>query len=162
MRELVLWFDKCDFALVTRYKETMTLKRTWSFEDFFPLFNSKLHPLAPKYKQAFSFKWSGLLLRGSVTVHLTPCLFGLDSAALLMLIQHQLYLSNWIQASQTEISHTVIPYGDCSLLKCHSSRSKQCNENLWHVHNMQGSLIRFWMGQSGLFFYFQLFNKVDS
>ena len=39
--------------------------------------------------------------RGSITVHLTSCLTGLDSAALPMFYQLQIYLFGQIQTSQT-------------------------------------------------------------
>ena len=38
---------------------------------------------------------------GSITVHLTSCLFCLDSAALLMMNEQQFYLFGQIQTSQT-------------------------------------------------------------
>ena len=57
-------------------------------------------------------------LRGSITVLLTSCLFCLDSAALLMLNEQQIYLFGQIQTSQTgvELYRETSFYGECSFL----------------------------------------------
>ena len=57
---------------------------------------------------------------GSITVWLTSCLSGLDSAALLMLNQQQIYLFGQIKSSQTggqQYSDTS-PYEVCEFVPC--------------------------------------------
>ena len=59
-------------------------------------------------------------LRGSVTVRMTSCLTSLDSAALLMFNQQQIYLFGQIQTSQTgQPNKDTSPYevSECSLLQ---------------------------------------------
>ena len=58
-------------------------------------------------------------LKGSVTVWLTFCFFCLDSAALLMLNEQQIYLFGQIQTSQTgyQLYSDTSPYGECSLVR---------------------------------------------
>ena len=53
------------------------------------------------------------------TVHLTSCLFCLDSAAFLLLNEQQFYLFCQIQTSQTgsQLYCDTSPYGECSLYK---------------------------------------------
>ena len=57
------------------------------------------------------------ILRGSITVQLTSCLFCIDSAALLKLNFQQFYLIGQIQTSQTggQPNSDTSPYGESSL-----------------------------------------------
>ena len=58
-------------------------------------------------------------VKGSITVQLTSCLTGFDSAALLMFNQQQIYLFGWIQISQIggQLYSDTSPYkvSECSL-----------------------------------------------
>ena len=56
---------------------------------------------------------------GSITVWLTSCLFCLDSATFLMLIEQKIFLLVQIETSQTgdQLNTDTSPYGEWSLLK---------------------------------------------
>ena len=84
----------------------------WLRQTFAANEESKIYVLVKLVKAANTYSM------GSITVWLISCLFSLDSAALLMLNLHRLYLFGWIKTSQTggQLFSDTSPYNECSLV----------------------------------------------
>ena len=103
------------------------------FACYFTLPNQIIYDITKGLRSPHQVQAENTNLSESIIVQLTSCLFCMDSAALLMFSQQQLYLFVESKPVKQDVSHTVILPPVVSVLQVQVYKSEQVNVEIIHL-----------------------------